>query len=708
MTRIDSTICSICEAACGLRVEHDGIDAVSIRGNPRDPLSLGHICPKAAALGELQRDPDRIRLPMRRSGSHWNPISWQEAIDESAERITRIQAEHGSDSVAVYVGNPTAHNHGTLLALLPFLGALRTRNAFSANSVDAHPRMIVSLLMFGNAALLPVPDVERTDLLVVFGANPVVSNGSILTAPGMPARIRKLQARGGRLVVIDPRRTETARIADEHHFIRPGTDALLLLAMVHVLFEDRSVRLGGLDKQVDGLQELRAIASRFPAEGVADAVGIPADTIRRLARDLASARSAACYGRMGTCTQPFGALATWGLDLLNLLTGNMDRPGGAMFSSPAADLAAIATTLRQEGTLGRWRSRVAGLREFNRELPVAAMLPELETPGKGQIRAMVTLAGNPVLSLPNGTRLDRALEKLEFMLSLDLYINETTRHAHILLPGLTPLERDHHPLLEHAMAARNVARYAPPILARPQEAKEDWESLVALIEAMGRRRGTLSSWTGRIEHALARGLGPRRALDLLLRMGPHPLTLAKLEAAPDGIDLGPLLPRLSLMLRRKRRRIQLVPELLRDDIPRLERTLAAAKKPGTLLLVSRRTMRSHNTWMHNLPMLVRGPSRCTLQMNPVDASARDLVQGAHVRVSTSVGQVVLPVQITDEMMPGVVSMPWGWGHGRTGTRMSVAQKHAGVSMNDLLDHERCDAVTGTSVVNGVEVEVRRA
>jgi anaerobic selenocysteine-containing dehydrogenase len=696
-----TTICSLCEAACGLQVEQGDTGVLKIRGNPRDPLSAGYICPKAVALAQLQNDPDRVREPLRRRGDTWEAISWQDAIGTVAQRIVQIQAEHGRDAVALYFGNPVSHNHGSLMALLPLQRALGSRNVFSSNSLDAMPRMLVSVLLYGNRAAQPVPDLERTRFLLMLGANPVVSNGSVMTAPGAAKRLKAIRSRGGKLVVLDPRWTETAALADQHWFIRPGTDALLLLAMVHVLFERGWVRLGELEGLVDGLDELRRAVADFSPEAVSGTVGIEASAIAALAGQFSVAPSAVCYGRLGTSAQEFGTLTTWAIDVLNILTGNMDCPGGAMLASPPADIVALLSRFGHEGGYGRWRSRVTQMQEILEELPVAAMLPEMETQGEGRVRALITLAGNPALSVPGSARVDKALASLEFMLSIDYYVNESSRHAHILLPPVTPLERDHHPLIEHLVAVHNVARYGTAPLPKPPGAREDWEIMVALIEAITKLRGRSKGYLGRFGRMLSQRITPRSLADLMLWAGPYRKSIGKI--GQDGLDLGPLRSHLASDLRSRKRRINLVPELVIGDLPRLRQRLDR-EEPG-LVLVSRRTLRSHNSWLHNLPMLVTGKPRCTLQMHPHDAASRGLTDGQMVRVKSRTGEIRVRLWITSEMMPGVVSMPFGWGHDRADTRMRVAREHAGANMNEVMDCELVDKPSGTLAVHGAAVVV---
>ncbi|HEY2745887.1 MAG TPA: molybdopterin-dependent oxidoreductase [Polyangia bacterium] len=703
--------CMLCEAVCGLAVETEGNEVTSIRGDEHDPFSRGHICPKAVALRDLHADPDRVREPLRRVGTsdRFAPVSWDAALDETSERLAAIQKRHGRHSVALYLGNPTVHSYSALLAVPLMAKSLGTHARFSATSVDQLPHMLAALEMFGHQLLLPIPDVDRTAFFLVLGANPLVSNGSLMTAPGIARRLEALRARGGRLVVVDPRRTETAAIADEHLFIRPGGDAYLLLALLHVLFAEERIAVGRLGAFVDGLDEVRALAARFSPARVAARVGIDAERIARLAREFAAAPSAVCYGRVGVCTQEFGGLAAWLVNVLNVVTGNLDRAGGAMFATPAADLVGLATRLGERGHFGVWKSRVRGLPEFGGELPVAVLAEEIETPGDGQIRALITHAGNPVLSTPNGARLGRALDGLDFMVSIDIYKNETTRHATLILPTSFGLERDHYDIAFYALSVRNAARYVTPLVAPPPGVRHDWQVLLDLALGLGRRGG------GRRDRTLVwmmramRMLGPRRVLDLMLRFGPHKLSLKKLLAAPHGIDLGALEERLPAMLPKDHARIALAPARMVADVTRLLAQLdAPAIGQGELILIGRRQLRSNNSWMHNSARLVKGPEACTLLMHPDDAEARGLADGDRVQVRSRVGAVAVPLALSRDIAVGVVSLPHGWGHGAANGALRVAESRAGASINDLTDERRLDALSGNAGLSGVPVTVGRS
>lgn len=693
--------CHLCEAICGLAIETEsdegGVPRIrSIKGDPQDSFSRGHVCPKAVALQDIQDDPDRLRQPLRRVGSEWQPIGWDEAFALVASRLGEIRERHGNDAVAVYQGNPSVHNYGLMTHSNYFLGLLKTRNRFSATSVDQLPHHLVSQQMYGHGLLIPIPDIDHTDFMLVLGGNPLASNGSIMTVPDVEKRLKALKARGGRLVVVDPRRSETAAIADRHLFIRPGQDAALLLGILNTLFEEHLGRPTQLP--VDGLERVREAVAVFDAESMSVRCGVPAESIRQLARDFAAAERAVCYGRMGVSTQAFGTLCQWLVQLINLVTGNLDRVGGALCTSPALDL--VAST--SGGHFDRWRSRVSGLPEYGGELPVAALAEEILGEGEGQVRALVTVAGNPVLSTPNGRRLEQALDGLEFMLSIDLYINETTRYADLILPPTAPLEHDHYDTTFNVFAVRNVTRFNEAVLPRPEGALHDWEIFVGLARAFAARNGL----------ELKPTLEPQQMIDLGLRAGAygdrseHRLSLATLREHPHGIDLGPLRPNLAPRLKTAGQRIQAAPPLFVDDLQRF----AAQPLPASdqLLLIGRRHVRSNNSWMHNYHRLVKGKPRHQLLMHPRDLEGRGLVDGQRVRVRSRVGSVEVEVAASSEMMPGVVSLPHGWGHARPGVQLAIARAQAGASANDLTDERHLDLLSGNAALNGLPVEVEAA
>ena len=696
-------VCNLCEAICGIELTlEDGV-VTGIRGNEADPLSRGYICPKGVSMADVHTDPDRLRRPMRRIGAgddaRWEEIGWDEAYDLVADRLAATIQEHGADAVGVYLGNPNVHSVGFATHGVPFVKALRTRNRFSASTVDQIPHQFVAWQLYGHQLMLPIPDIDRTSFFLMFGANPMASNGSLMTVPDFPQRVRDLKARGGRLVVFDPRRTETAKVATEHHFVRPGSDAAVLLAMVHVLFEEG---LTTPPPYVDHVDRVAELVADFTPERAEAASGVPAETIRRLTRDFAAADAAAAYGRMGLSTQGFGSVCQWAINLLNLLTGNFDREGGVLFPEPAVDT--VGRRIVGPGHHDVWRSRVRDIPEFAGELPAATMREEIETPGDGQIRAMVTIAGNPVLSTPDGRGLARAFDGLDFMVAIDIYLNETTRHADVILPPTSALERDQYDLVFHGFAVRNTARFTPAVFAKPDDAQHDWEIFGELAERLQARLG--AGLKDRLATKARFAPSPATIITGLLKTGGR-TTMRALRKHPEGVDLGPLRPTMPERLQTADQRIDLTPELLVADLDRVAEALdgTPAVATGELLLIGRRHQRDCNSWLHNTERLTRGRPRHHLLMHPKDLAERGLEDGAVVRVTSRVGAVDVEVSAVDDVMPGVVSLPHGYGHQVGGTRMRHASTVAGVSINDLTDPERLD-VSGNAALNGVPVTVQ--
>jgi anaerobic selenocysteine-containing dehydrogenase len=713
--------CVLCEASCGLEVVVDGPQVRSMRGHAADPLSRGHICPKAIALQDLHTDPDRLRTPVRRVGppgeeATWEPISWEEAVDLVAARLVAIQTEFGRDAVGVYLGNPNVHSLGALTHGVNLVRTIKSRNSFSATSLDQLPHQLTAWALYGHQFLLPVPDIDRTDLLVLVGTNPMASNGSMMTVPDFPGRRRELKARGGRLVVVDPRRTETARIADTYLPIRPGTDAYVLLAIVNVLLTED---LATPALYVDRVAAVEEAVAAFTPQRAEEVSGIPAEAIVTLARDLAAAPSAAVHARMGASTQAYGVIAQWAAQAINILTGNLDRPGGTMFTSPAVDV--VGKGLMGTGHLGAWRSRVRGLPEFGGELPVSVLAEEITTPGEGQIRALLTVAGNPVSSSPAGHRLADALAGLDFMVAIDFYVNETTAYADVILPPTGPLERDHYDLIFHTLAVRNTARWSEALFARPEEARHDWEIARDLalrilarradaehpggVKALAARAASTVKDLPKTVEAQARfRTPPKQQLDVLLRTGGHGLSVGRLAKTPGGVDLGPLEPQLPGRLRTPTQRIDLAGPVILDAIAALD--AARDETPADhLLLIGRRHQRDNNSWLHNSTRLTKGRPRHHLLIHPDDAVCRGLADGDRVRVTSRAGSVEIECALTDDMMPGVVSLPHGYGHNRPGVRLREATALPGVSMNDLADPAHTESVGANAVLNGIPVTV---
>lgn len=683
--------CNLCEAICGLEIKYVRNQIISIAGDKNDSFSRGHICPKAVALKDIYEDPNRLRQPVKRTESGWEAISWEEAFDEVATKLKDIQHKYGNNAVAMYAGNPSVHNSGTFLSGTSLMRSLKTKNIFSATSTDQLPHHFAAWQMFGHPFLLPIPDIDNTDFWLIMGGNPVASNGSLMTVPDVANRLKAIQQRGGKVVVIDPRFTETAAKADEHHFIRPGTDVFLLLAMLHVIFVE------GLEKcpnNITGLEELKEIVAEFSPEKVENQTGIAANMVRKIVRAFTKAKSAVAYGRIGLSTQAFGGACQWLLNVFNVVTGNIDKVGGAMFTQPAMDILATAKGLYEK--YNRYQSRVRGLPEFMGELPVSVLAEEILTEGEEQIKALITSCGNPILSTPNGRQLDTAFEQLDFMVSVDIYINETTQHADIILPPATGLEVSHYDLTFNALAVRNVTRFSEPLFPKAKEAKYDWEIFQELTVRL----------TGEYE-ADFQPQDPHAKIDMGLRFGAYKLSLEELKKYPHGIDLGPLNVCLNDRLQTFDKKIHLTPELILKDVERIKRTLhdGQLSVDFDLLLINRRHVRDNNSWMHNSERLVKGRNRCTLLMHPNDGLQRNIEGGNMVKIVSRVGSVKVEVELTDKIMRGVVSLPHGYGHNRIGVQLPTAQAHAGVSVNDLTDDLLLDELTGNAVFGGVPVRV---
>ncbi|GAA3960699.1 molybdopterin oxidoreductase family protein [Allohahella marinimesophila] len=745
--------CTLCEAMCGIRIETDGDAVVSIKGDDQDSFSKGFICPKAIALQDLQQDPDRLRQPVRRTASGWEKISWEAAYDEVAKRLNRISDQHGSKALGVYLGNPNVHNHGNILFSLPLLRALKTRKRFSATSLDQLPHMLANLKMFGHQAMFPVSDIDRTDLFICIGGNPAASNGSLMTAPGMPHRLKAITARGGRVVTIDPRRTETSALASEHIFIKPGTDVLFLLAMLNVIFEEGLDNSGHLKKHIEDLDLVKLACHSYTPEVVEGPTGVHAHDIRKLAAEFANTPEAVLYSRIGTSVQAYGALCTWLVYCLNIVTGHFDRRGGMMFTLPAVDMVAFGAMAGQSGHFDKYKSVVRALPEFGGELPSSTMAEEIMDAGDKRIRAMVMIAGNPVLSSPNGQQLDKALASLDFMVSIDMYVTETSRHADIILPPTGPLERSHIDVVFPMVAVRNIVKYAGPVFEPAEGSQHDWEIFLNLARRL-ESRDVASSVMARARFELMHRLTPDGMVDLFLQLGPYGrlppgsklwgnaagklldllgkrtplrklletgpllrrnnnaeknLSLNRLRNEPHGLDLGPLKPCLPERLYTKGKKIRLAPRLYLQDLPRVADLLKSyeshAREPldNSFLLIGRRHVRSNNSWMHNSYRLVKGKNRCTAMIHPEDAERLGVEDGQSVTVTSAVGRVDIPAEVTDTIMPGVISIPHGWGHARSGISQKTAQAHAGVSVNDLTDEMQVDPLCGTAVLNAVPV-----
>ena len=712
--------CNLCEAGCGLKFEVEDNRVVGVEPDENDPYSHGYVCPKGIAIADIHNDPDRLRTPMRRAADgSFHAVSWEDAFALAGARLREIRARHGADAIAVYFGNPLVHNYSGIMMLGALLKALGTRNRTGAGSQDTSPRFAASYYLYGNTLLMPAPDIDRTDYFLCVGANPAVSQGSGMVTPNTRARIRAIRERGGKVVVVDPRHTETAKLADEHVFIRPGGDAAFLLALVHVLADDGRIDRDAVRAIATGWDAVERRLPAFSPERTERVTGIAPSVTRRLAAEFAAAVRGVVYTRVGTCNNPSGTLATWANDVVNIAMGRLGAAGGAMFAEPALDGAQF---VRFGGMNGhdRWRSRVRKLPETGCDLPASILAEEIETPGEGQVRAMVTVAGNPVLSTPNGRRLDRAMEQLEFMVAIDLYINETTRHADVILPPCWSLAEDHSPPVAPSVALRTVARWCPPVVQKSEGELADWEIMLRLTHELG-GGPTGMKWLDRALSVASRfgwKYDPQHTLDMLLRIGPHGdrflpwrngINLKKVKRSPYGLDLGPARGGLHHRLQHRDGKIHLVAEPIMRALAELEEQLQAHQTTNNLdlLLIGRRELRTNNSWMHNIPALVAGRDRCVLYVHPQDAQRAGVRDSEPALLEGRVHSGVVPVRVTDELMPGVVSLPHGWGHAASAQWQSVAGTHAGVSVNDFTDDQRVESVVGQSILNGVPVRLRR-
>jgi len=737
---------------CGIAIKVDDQTITSIKGDPNDPLSKGHICPKALALKDIQEDPERLKVPQLKTKDGWKEISWGRALDIVANKLKDTQKEHGRHAVGAYLGNPNTHHHGNILFGPPLLHALHTHNKFSATSNDQLPHMQVNLAMFGHQLLFPVPDIDHMDLFILVGSNPAASNGSLMSAPDYQTRLKNISKRGGEVILIDPRKTETSRVSDQHLFIKPGTDAFLMLGILHTLFDENLIEQGRLHSKLDDIAQIQLLCSDYSASKVSPITGIKTLKIKELARKLAKTPRACLFSRMGTSTQEFGGIATWLAYTINIITNHLDERGGLMFTKPAADIVELGALTGQKGHVNRYQSKL-GLPEFGGELPASTMADQILLEDDKQVKAMIVLAGNPVLSSPNGQRLDKAFESLDFMVSIDFYLNETSRHADIILPPTAPLEQSHYDLAFNMLGVRNVAKYSPALFDAGKHARHDWQILLEL-----KRRLNSHDLPSRLKeeatYQVLKRLGPDGLLDIILRTGPygtqipgtskvgnflidalqgfvearHPLRklldlspygspnrglskglcVSSLLNYPHGIDLGSLQSCLPERLYTPKKRIKLAPATFLKDMSRLRKRaeiLNTEQDTDELLLIGRRHVRSNNSWLHNSHRLVKGKNRCTMMIHPEDAQRANLANGDFASVTSRVGKVEIETEITEDIMQGVISIPHGWGHHRENTQTSTASKRPGVSVNDLTDEQFVDSLTGTSVLNGVPVSV---
>jgi anaerobic selenocysteine-containing dehydrogenase len=693
---------------CGIEVTTDQREILSIVGDKKNPFSEGHVCPKAMALKDLYDDPDRIKMPLERTTEGWQEISWEEALDKVANALFQTQQKHGAESVATYLGNPNAHNMGSILFGPYFYRALKSHNRYSATSVDQLPHHIVSRQLFGHQSQIPIPDIDHTQYFMIIGGNPLASNGSIMTVPHIKRRLKAIQSRQGKVVVIDPKKSETADMSSEHHFIKPGTDALLLLAMINTLFASNKVMPDRLLEFAPHLLDIEAYVEPYTAHKVASKIGMTPAKIEQLVSDFCAAESAVCYGRMGASVQAFGTLTQYLIMLFNMLTGNLDRRGGMMFTQPAADFLPHSG----RGSIGNFHTRVRKLPAFAGEFPVSALAEEMTTPGEGQIKAMVIGAGNPVLTTPNGQQLDAAFEKLDFVVAIDFFMTETARHANIILPPVTALERDHYDIVFHNFAVRNSTKYSPAIFPPEANSKTDWQIYLGLAERLDKLNGLPTD-----KYSVLWNKTPTGVVDDMLQTGRYKhegqaISIATLLDLPHGIDLGPLQPDLPSAIFHNDKKIDMSFDYFMPDLTRLDKHFFAGQTQDddSLQLIGRRHLKTNNSWLHNSHRMVKGTnnglSRCTAQIHPDDAAKWSIEDKQMINVKSRVGEITLPAEITDKIMPGVISIPHGWGHNKKGMRWKVAQQHAGVSVNDLTDEMVVDELSGNAVLNGVPVWIK--
>ena len=695
--KIHYRTCNLCEAMCGLEITYKEKKVISIVGDKKDPLSKGFICPKSLALKDLYEDPDRLKTPIKRTENGWQEISWTEAFDEVEIQIKKIQEKYGNNAVATYQGNPNVHNVGSMLYGGPFLKSLKTKQKYSATSADQLPHHIASLKMFGHQMLIPIPDIERTDYLLILGANPGASNGSLLTAPGFPQKIKSIQKRGGKVINIDPRFTETSKISSQHLYINPGKDALFLLSLLHVIFDQGIEEKTHLSNYLKGLEEIKEIVKEYSPKKTALLIGIDSLEIQKIAKDFMNSKTAVCYGRMGVSTQEYGGICQWLINVLNIVTNNMDKVGGAMFTKPAIDLVYMTGIQGKVGNFDRYRSRVHNLPEYSGELPVATLADEILTEGEGQIKMFICTAGNPVLSAPNGKKMEKALEKLDFMVSIDIYLNETSKYANIILPTTNGLETLHYDLVFHQLAIRNTAKLSEVLFEKDENQKHDWQILNELTERITEKKNSLT---------------PEMMLDNMFQYSPYKeanLSVNKLKENPNGIDLGSLQPLLIKRIFTVDKKINVSPQIFIDDLKRLDKELYKDTKEEEtkypFALIGRRHLRNNNSWMHNSKLLMKGKNRCTVLMSSKDANNLSITDHQKIKIISNVGSIELPVEISDEMKEGVLSIPHGFGHNRNGTKIKLAEENAGESINDLTDDNKIDKLTGNANFSGTRVKV---
>jgi anaerobic selenocysteine-containing dehydrogenase len=710
------TYCRICEVYCGVIATVEDGRVTRLRPDKDHVLSRGYACPKGVTFHQVTHDPDRVLHPMKRDGTSWQRISWEQAVAEIGTRLKRIRAEHGPDAIALYTGNPAGYSYSHRIFSSNFIDAVGSRNSFGAGSQDNLGDFLASKFLYGASFLQPVPDLAGTRFALVVGTNPVVSQGTLMHVVDAKRRLTEIRERGGRVVVLDPRRTETARLASEHVFIRPESDAFLFLAMIRTILDEGLAADAVLARHVEDLSWLRAAVERHTPELAAARTGIDAGTIRRLARELAVTDGACAFGRV-VCGR-YGTLAAWALEVLNLVAGNLDRPGGMVFSDALVDMVGIVERLGRD-QYGRHRSRIGDYPELLGELPSGILADEITTPGPGQIRALVVTAGNPVLSIPNGQALAAAMEQLELSVALDFYLSETAARCDYVLPTTTYLEREDFPIFHAQLQTEPYAQWTEPVIPPQGEAKQEWEIFSLLSESMGVPflNSRLATALRRLLRLVGRDFSPRWIMDAMIRLGPRGdrflpwstgFNLTKLAAAPHGVRLGEVATGvLARKLRTPDRRIHLRRPEIEGELGRLARETAQPESPDfPLRLIGRRDPRSNNSWLHNVPKLMQGDRCRRLRVNPDDAARLGLHDGGRAVIRSRVAALDVEVRVTDEVMPGVVCLPHGWGH--DSPRNRVATRDPGPNCNALVDERDIEPLAGMSRLNGMPVRVERA
>jgi len=704
-------VCNLCEAMCGLEIEHDGNKVHSVKGDINDPFSKGSVCPKGALIHKIHEDPNRLKRPLKKNDQgQFEEVSWKEALDYTAERIMAVQKEYGNDSVALYLGNPTVHNFGMMMFVAELKKMLGTKQVYSPTSMDQLPHHFIGYYMFGHPLNIPIPDVNRTQFLIMFGANPIASNGSIMSGCGPIERIRDIQGRGGKVVLVDPRKNETAKVVDEHIFIKPSTDVYFLLAMLHTIIKNDWIDLKHLGEHISGYAKLKDIADDCSPEVVAPLTGVSAEKIYQLTLDYVLEEKAVLYGRMGMSTQDHGGLCHWLITVINIVTGHFDKAGGAMFTKPAIDIK------RQKGfksAHGRWHSRVRNLPEFEGELPVSVLAEEMITPGEGQVKALITYAGNPALSTPNSKRLDDALPNLEFMLSIDIFLNATTRNADVILPPPSHLEIDHYDLIFNQISVSNNSKFSEALFTPESGQLYDWQIVKELVKRLAANSNKKTSW-------LFRHFTPRQLLNLGLMTGPygklsHPkrwfsgLSLKKLIQSEHGISYGNLIPMIPGVLNTSDNKVDIANDIFINRVKELTLDVPEAFSKNEFYYIGRRHLRNNNSWMNNVEPLMKGKDRCTVMINSTDAEELNIKQGEKVDVKSNTGTIQLPAEVTPDIMRGVVSIPHGYGHNKPGVKLDIAaaQEYSGVSVNDITDQTRLDILTNNAAFSGTRVFVEK-